>query len=718
MKKQPMYVLADYIPIGYTYQKLIINHKNQAEDSVFLDVNPAFERIAGLKSESIIGKKATEVFTQLKTSDFNWITFFSKAALNRKVQETTRYVDILGRWCRIIAYSPESMYFIGLFQDITKEMQATENFARFKRMQAMFDEHTAIMLLTEPLTGRIIDANLSACAFYGYTREELQNMCVGEISPLFHEAVKTRHLKFTDQEHKYLLFPHRLKNGEIRIVDVYSSPIIYDGKTQFYSIIFDVTNREKYKQDLYHKKELLSITLNSIGDGVVTTDENGLITSLNQSAQDITGWHGQDYYNRHFTDVFRLINEETGKTVDNPIAKVLEKGKTIGLANHTALINKEGKAVPIADSAAPIRDEPGNVFGVVMVFRDVSKDREQQEQILYLSYHDTLTGLYNRRFIMEALKRLNTVESLPLAVIIGDVNGLKLTNDAFGHTEGDKLLKKVAAALKASCRKGDMIARWGGDEFLILLPNTPPKTVKSIIKRMMKNFKQRSKETLQISVSLGYAVKQKKDEKLKDILKEAEKWMYHKKLLEGKSYRNTIINTLLATLYEKNIETEEHSKRMESYCLAIGEKLALSIEELNELSLLAMLHDIGKIGVDQRILQKPGPLSAEEWEQIRHHSEIGYRIVKNIPELAIVAEYILLHHEHWDGEGYPKGYKGEEIPLLCRILAVIDAYDVMIHGRVYREACNMEEAITELKQNKGTQFDPKIVDLFVNIICN
>ena len=716
MPQYPLYDLTQYLPIGYAYQKLMINSKGAAEDCVFLDANPGFEKIAGVNRKSIIGKKATDVFPRLKTSDFDWIAFLSKAVFSDKTQETTRYIDIFGRWCRVIAYSPKNRYLVTIFQDITVERQLAEEMEHSVNLQAMFDEHAAVMLLTEPLTGKIIDANLAACAFYGYAREELKNMHVQEISPSLKDEMKKRHLDAWNQDHKYFLFPHRLKNGEIRMVDVYSSPIHYREKTQCYSIIFDVTNREKYKEDLYHEKELLNITLNSIGDGVVTTDKHGRITMLNRVAQEITGWDEQESEAMDFPDVFQLQSEETGKRVDDPVAKVMQTGNIIGLANHTVLINKQGNAIPIADSAAPIKDGQGNIFGVVMVFRDVSQDRKQQEQILYLSYHDALTGLYNRRFIMEELKRLNTARQLPLAVIIGDVNGLKITNDAFGHGAGDELLKKVSDALKASCREEDVIARWGGDEFLILLPKTPVKAAQTIIQRMKNHFDRKSNGVMPVSVSLGYAVKETKDEKLTDILKEAEKWMYRKKLLEGESYRSSIIRTLLATLYEKNIATEEHSKRLENYCLTIGKEMKLSEEELNELSILAMLHDIGKIGIPHQILQKPKPLSSEEWEEIKRHPEIGYRITKNIPELAMVSEYILLHHERWDGKGYPKGYKGEDIPLLCRILAVADAYDVMTQGRVYRKACSREEAIAELKQNAGTQFDPGIVDLLIKMV--
>ncbi|NNJ30583.1 HD-GYP domain-containing protein [Lacrimispora defluvii] len=190
----------------------------------------------------------------------------------------------------------------------------------------------------------------------------------------------------------------------------------------------------------------------------------------------------------------------------------------------------------------------------------------------------------------------------------------------------------------------------------------------------------------------------------------------HQKLLNGQSYRNAVINTLLATLYEKSNETEEHSNRMEKHCHSIGRALRLSSKEMAELSLLALLHDIGKVGVHLDILQKPGPLTTKEWEEMKRHPEIGSRIAQATPELSVVADLILAHHERWDGTGYPRGLKGEEIPLACRILAVTDAYDAMTNDRAYRAAKSHEETISELLGNAGTQFDPQITALFINIL--
>ncbi|NSW92629.1 MAG: PAS domain S-box protein [Firmicutes bacterium] len=480
----------------------------------------------------------------------------------------------------------------------------------------------------------------------------------------------------------------------------------------------EITALINIKQELQRERELLRTTLLSIGDAVVTTDQEGRITSMNKVAEEITGWSLEEAKDKPFSQVFNLINEYTGQAAEDLIDKVLRIGKIVGLANHTVLINREGRQIPIADSAAPIKDGTGQIYGVVMVFRDVTKEKEQQKQILYLSYHDSLTGIYNRRFMEEKIRQADASQEVPLTVIMGDVNGLKLANDVFGHEVGDKLLQKAVEAIMENCRKEDIVGRWGGDEFLILLPRTNAETAENIIAGIKKSCERDVDTVIKLSISLGYAVKEKAEESLRQTIKEAEEWLYRRKLLEGKSYRNTIINTLLDVLFAKSIETEEHADRLQKYCLLIGRKLKLSAKELDDLSLLAVLHDIGKVGISENILLKPGFLTPDEWKEMKKHPEIGYRIARNTPELAGIAEYIFHHHERWDGKGYPVGLKGEEIPLLCRILAVSDAYDAMTTDRCYSKAKIKEDAMAEIKRNAGSQFDPEIVDKFFEIISS
>ena len=241
---------------------------------------------------------------------------------------------------------------------------------------------------------------------------------------------------------------------------------------------------ENHREELYREKELFRTTLLSVGDGVVTTARQGVINFINKVAVRITGLEEEEVKSRYFSQVFKMINECTGKEDEDLVAKVLQTGRATGLAYHTLLIDKVERHVPITDSVTPIMDERGQTSGVALVFRDVTKEKEQQERVTYLSYFDSLTGLYNRRFMEEELVRLDTSKELPYTIITADINGLKLVNDVFGHEEGDKILKKAAEIIQKSCRKGDLIARWGEDEFLALLYNIGADTAENIIDRI------------------------------------------------------------------------------------------------------------------------------------------------------------------------------------------------------------------------------------------
>ncbi|MCE5188665.1 MAG: transporter substrate-binding domain-containing protein [Eubacteriales bacterium] len=468
----------------------------------------------------------------------------------------------------------------------------------------------------------------------------------------------------------------------------------------------------KKTEELVREKELLSITLQSIDDGVIATDVDGSLKLMNQTAQRLSGW-GDEAIGRQFTEVLQLINENTEEAVCSPIEKVLQSGNIVGLANHTALVNREGKKIPIADGAAPIRDAQDRIYGVVMVFRDVTQEKAQREQIEHIMAHDSMTGLYNRWYMEELLKHYVQKPGTCCALIMGDLNGLKLVNDAFGHHEGDRFIQTVATILRECCGPKDIVSRWGGDEFLILMPEATAKEAEWLIDRILARCVEESDEKLQLSIALGYAMLSSENDDIQRVLREAEQWTYRRKLMIEKSFRSSVINALLSALAAKSEETEEHAERLQKYCGQIGKILGVSAKELDEMSLFAMLHDIGKVGINDAILQKPAPLTEDEWLEMRKHPEIGFRIAQNNVDLAPISEYILSHHERWDGRGYPRGVSGEEIPMLSRILAVADAYDAMTNERVYRKAASREEAAAEILRNAGTQFDPLIARLFV-----
>jgi HD-GYP domain-containing protein (c-di-GMP phosphodiesterase class II) len=184
---------------------------------------------------------------------------------------------------------------------------------------------------------------------------------------------------------------------------------------------------------------------------------------------------------------------------------------------------------------------------------------------------------------------------------------------------------------------------------------------------------------------------------------------------ETTSHRSETIKTILQTLHEKNPREEAHSKRVSMICRAMGEALGMGDDELQLLTTISNLHDIGKIAIDERILNKQGKLDEHEWDMIKKHPEIGYRILSASSEYAEVAIDILSHHEYFDGNGYPRGLSGEAIPLRARIIAIVDAFDAMISKRTYRESLTVDQAIQELINGKGTQFDPNLVDLFLSL---
>jgi len=353
----------------------------------------------------------------------------------------------------------------------------------------------------------------------------------------------------------------------------------------------------------------------------------------------------------------------------------------------------------------------------VRIWRTNLKNKQQKdEEIKYLSYHDSLTGLYNRAYLEEKMVNDDQENKLPISIIMIDFNGLKMINDTYGHSVGDEMLVSGANLLRRACRDTDILARWGGDEFVVLLPHTSEKDADAISERIINKCRSTYDDALPISMSVGSATKDKPGQDLEDYLKQAEDQMYTHKLSEGSSARNATSNALLKTLSDCSHETSEHAMRIKNISLRAAGRLELLDTEIERLILLATLHDIGMINVPEGIFVKRENLTNKEWEIIRKHPETGYRIASATKEFSNVAKEILYHHENWDGSGYPAGLKANEIPYLARIIKIADAIEVMSSGRPYKKAMTLEQIIDEIKDCSGRQFDPELVPIFVEIL--
>lgn len=338
------------------------------------------------------------------------------------------------------------------------------------------------------------------------------------------------------------------------------------------------------------------------------------------------------------------------------------------------------------------------------------------EQLMNLSHRDSLTGLYNRHYYVKEMQRLEESEGISVGIIMGDIDGLKLVNDTLGHKAGDEILMIAAETLKSCFRENDLAARIGGDEFSIILPFANKKMLGKAVEKIraeIRNYNLKNPK-LPLSLSIGFAYKSKDDQTgMFDLFKQAENNMYREKLTRNQSMRSAIVHTLIKTMEARDHDTEKHAERLIVLITGFAREINLPESNFALLLLLAQFHDIGKIGIPDRILLKPGPLTLKERMQMQSHSEIGFRIAQASNDLIMIAELILNHHEWWNGQGYPSGLKEKEIPLCCRMLAIADAFDAMTSDRPYRKAMSHEQAVAELIRFKGIQFDPELVDRFV-----
>jgi diguanylate cyclase (GGDEF)-like protein/PAS domain S-box-containing protein len=472
------------------------------------------------------------------------------------------------------------------------------------------------------------------------------------------------------------------------------------------------SKERKYLEKRNIEEIFLDVTRNLPGI-ILETDIKGSITFINKKGIEMLGYTVEELEEKTIWQLVAI----PGRPVDeNEAQKFLFRSED-GSQEYN-LIRKDQSFLPVECHSSAIKNEKGKIIGFQCLLLDITPRKEYEEKIKYLSFHDKLTGLYNRAYFEEELVKLDSNRNLPLSIVMGDVNNLKMINDTFGHQHGDHLLSRIAEVLKSCFRRSDVISRWGGDEFSAILPYTTRETGIGIINRIKKECQRRSTLTLPLSISFGIATKENSSENINAIVSEAESRMYRYKIFDRRASDSALIVSMKKALQQKKYDTEEYRQSYIDCATKFGETLKLEKTELNKLKLLSAICDIGKIAVSEDIILKKGWLSKEEWEEIKRHPEIGFRIARTSPELSNIANDILYHHEFWNGNGYPHKLKGEDIPLLSRIIHIVDAYQAMTNERPYRGAMSKEEAIEQLRSRRGSQFDPILTDKFINMVAS
>ncbi|MDD2216069.1 MAG: PAS domain S-box protein [Eubacteriales bacterium] len=550
----------------------------------------------------------------------------------------------------------------------------------------------------------------------GYTAEELISK-----NPSYYDLIHP--------EHRDFLFKKWQKDIGLNLISTDEYPIttasgetkwvweqfqeVYDSEQKLVAtegFITDITERKLAEKALKQSEERFRTIFDEAPLGMGIFDSiSGEAYQVNARYAEIVGRTKEEVLSLNWKEYSHP--DEIEENLNNH--KLLNAGKIPGFSMNKRYIKPGGSIVWVNMTIAPFMyEESSNPCHLCMI-EDITERKQAEEEIIYLSYYDQLTGLFNRRYYEEELRKIDTVRNLPLSLVMADVNGLKLINDAFGHMAGDQLLKRVANIIRGECRADDIVARIGGDEFILLLPKTDTIEAEKIIESINLKISREKINNIIYSVSFGLGTKRGIAEKITKIYMQAEEQMYRNKLSESTSMRNETIKVITKTLYEKNRREQQHCERVSKLCETIGKALKMSTSDVNDLKTAGLLHDIGKIGIDKKLLNKQGELTEMEWADIRRHPEIGYQILRSVDEFAPIAEYVLYHHERIDGRGYPRGLKGDEILLQSKIISIADSYDAMTSERSYKEKLDQSQAIEEIRRNAGTQFDKDMAKLFI-----
>lgn len=698
-----------------------INHEEVIEQILdthrVIRVNQAYLDQYGYKEDQILNRSAREIYqTNIQEIKSFWLKLLDEKQIHREKKQIhkngkefwvkSEYHIFYDNYGRILGY-------FGSQLDITesKKLQL-ESINVNKRLQYIIEnDSNSIAIFDRDMKYLYVSKN------YLHDHNKMGMNIIGQshydIFPNLDESFKVAHT--------------RALNGEIVVSE--KSKMVYDDGN-FDWIRWEcrpwfeddnaiggmilrterISDRIRMADELRKREASLSAMFEQAAVGM-SYGPYTLLTNVNQKYCEIVGYTKDELTKLSFMEI---THPEDIKKDEDTFNRLL-KGELSTYTIEKRLIRKDNEIIWINLTVSIVPQSEGEVY-VLAVIEDINERKNAELNMNYLNYHDQLTGCLNRRSYEETIKLMDKKEYYPLSLVMVDADGLKLINDTIGHLYGDQLLISIANGLKDTVQNLGKVFRIGGDEFLILLDNCSYEDSLNLIHSIDERLETLSIREFNISVSCGSATKTIASQSIMDIFSQAEDIMYREKLKNSQNSIQKTLNQVLKVLFERSEFEKSHANNVLRYCTLMADALHYSNTEKELLIKAAFIHDIGKIGIDTKIIEKKGKLALSEMDEIKRHVEIGYRILNASNYFSDISLIVLTHHERWDGKGYPKGIKGNDIPLNARIIAIAEMYDVLISKDSYKDRIQKSDAFNEILNESGKHFDPELVIKFVETI--
>ena len=604
----------------------------------------------------------------------------------------------------VFIYTQRKTYF-----NILQDKQLKEQYRR------MFFESPIIQFMIDPKTGLIQDVNEAAIQTYGYSRDEFLTHTVFELSTKDGEDLRKTIASAMKRNSAVIESVHKTKQKEELFLEIHAGPIQMGCETLLLVQATNKTNEQKTKAQFEQLDERYRKTLMAMTEGVIVIDTNRRIQLTNPAATRFLSGEG-DLVGEKIEDHLFIKRVKDNLPFSNILFNVIKQGTIYDTDKDTEfLLEKDAGMTYIDFTLTPLHVNEEDIFGYVILIQDVTESYLYYAEMERVSNIDHLTGLYNRSFFDTECKRLDTKRQYPLSIIMCDVNGLKLMNDAYSHIKGDELLIEIANILSKSVREEDIVSRWGGDEYAILLPQTSENGVKQIINRIKNNLANSSFKPIKPSIAIGYAIKTDESQSFSNVLKDAEDRMFREKDQESNAIRLQMLKQLTDTFKETYPELHRHSKSVASLSTLYAKHLKLTDEETQTLKQSSLLHNLGVMTLEREDvnLDSIDPIKLEQYSCKMYNTT---RILQNISGYSGISDIISMYVERFDGKGI-FGRSGDEIPMLSRALLILDHYDLLTGDYTFKKnSYNYEEAKQIMKKSVGSLYDPKLLTEFFNMM--